>query len=193
MAFSPLSGRAGTVGGVAGDRSVTPAVLLEHSSGASPAFQAKEGPPVSSSAQWPLRSHLELGALASAVPCARFHARQVVWEWGLHALTDTVELIVSELVTNGLRASVGITGSRYWGRWSAGTPPIRLWLCSDTQKVLVQVWDGNDRKPEVKEPDPEASGGRGLMLVEALSAEWGVYRPQGSSGKIVWAVVIRKT
>jgi hypothetical protein len=31
---------------------------------------------------WPLRSGLELGALPSAVPCARLHARQVTWEWG---------------------------------------------------------------------------------------------------------------
>jgi hypothetical protein len=31
------------------------------------------------------------------------HARQVIWEWGLRALADTVELIVSELITNGLR------------------------------------------------------------------------------------------
>ena len=31
---------------------------------------------------WPLRSHLELAAFPSAVPCARLHARLVVWEWG---------------------------------------------------------------------------------------------------------------
>jgi hypothetical protein len=33
-------------------------------------------------ASWPLRSHLELGALSSAVPCARLHAKHVLWEWG---------------------------------------------------------------------------------------------------------------
>jgi hypothetical protein len=32
---------------------------------------------------WPLQSHLELGALPTAVPCARLHARQMLWEWGL--------------------------------------------------------------------------------------------------------------
>ena len=38
---------------------------------------------------WPTRSatslgaaSLLLGALPSAVPCARLHARQVLWEWG---------------------------------------------------------------------------------------------------------------
>ena len=37
---------------------------------------------MSEPAAWPFSSHLELGALDSAVPCARLHARQVVWEWG---------------------------------------------------------------------------------------------------------------
>ena len=31
---------------------------------------------------WTRWSYLELGALPSAVPCARLHARQVLWEWG---------------------------------------------------------------------------------------------------------------
>ena len=39
--------------------------------------------------RWPLRSFLELGALPSAVPCARLHARQVLWEWRLTGLIWT--------------------------------------------------------------------------------------------------------
>ena len=140
---------------------------------------------------WPLRSWLELGALPSAVPCARLHAKQVLWEWGLDALVEVVELLVSELVTNGVQASEGMTGCRYQGRWTPAVPPVRLWLCSDRQSVLVQVWDGNDRRPERKEIDLEAVGGRGLLLVEALSAEWGTYVPERSSGKVVWALIAR--
>ena len=49
---------------------------------------------------WPLTSQLELGALPTAVPCARLHARQVILEWGLTGLAHTAELVVSELVTN---------------------------------------------------------------------------------------------
>ena len=30
--------------------------------------------------------------------------------------------------------------------------------------------------------------GRGLLLVETLSTEWGCYVPDGQDGKIVWAV-----
>ena len=165
------------------------AVPEEHRSGAGPAFQTNDEPLPSASARWPLRSYLELGVLRSAVPCARLHARQVVWEWRLDGLAEAVELVVSELVTNGLRAAVGMTGSHYRGRWVPGVPPVRLWLCSDKQSVLVQVWDGNDRRPERKQPDPEAVGGRGLLLVEALSAEWGVCSLQQSSGKVIWALV----
>jgi len=140
-------------------------------------------------ASWPLRSHLELGALPSAVPCARLHAKQVLWEWDLDALTEAVELVVSELVTNGVQASEGIMESRCRGRWRSGVPPVRLWLCSDMQNVLVQVWDGSDRRPERKDVDLEVVGGRGLLLVEAVSAEWGTYAPERSSGKVVWALI----
>jgi hypothetical protein len=55
-----------------------------------------------SAARWPLESFLELGAFPGAVPCARLHTRQVLWEWGLAALGETSELLVSELVTNAV-------------------------------------------------------------------------------------------
>jgi histidine kinase-like protein len=160
--------------------------------------QGRDGRPVigglelsAQAASWPLRSYLELGALPSAVPCARLHTKQVLWEWGLDALAEAVELIVSELLTNGVQVSEGMAGSRCLGRWTPGVPPVRLWLCSDKQSALVQVWDGNDRRPERQEVDQEAVGGRGLLLVEALSAEWGTYTPERSSGKVVWALIAR--
>ncbi len=157
-----------------------------HGSDVAPAPRTRNG--CLSSGQWPLQSYLELGALPSAVPCARLHARQVMWEWGLEALTEMVELIVSELVTNGVRASAGVLGSQYRDRWADGVPPVRLWLCSDRKSVLVQVWDGSDRKPVRQDVDTGAASGRGLLLVEALSEEWGIYTPEHSSGKVVWAL-----
>ncbi|HLX48666.1 MAG TPA: ATP-binding protein [Streptosporangiaceae bacterium] len=138
---------------------------------------------------WPLRSYLELGALPGAVPCARLHTRHVLWEWHLEELADAAELVVSELVTNGQRASARITGSRYEGVWRPGSPPIRLWLCAGRRQVLVQVWDGDDRLPEPQGFDLEAESGRGLLLVESLCADWGAYRLEGSSGKAVWAAI----
>jgi hypothetical protein len=138
---------------------------------------------------WPLQSYLELGVLPTAVPCARGHARLVLAEWGLQELADPAELVVSELVTNGIRASRGLVGSRFGGRWSAGMPPVRFWLLSDYRTVLVQVWDGNDRMPTRQELDPESPGGRGLWLVEAVSTDWGAFQPEHASGKVVWAAV----
>ena len=138
---------------------------------------------------WPFHSCLELGALPGAVPCARLHARQVVWEWGLRELADPVELIVSELVTNGLHASEGLTGSRYAGRWTPGVPPLRLSLHADDRRVVIQVWDGSDKPLTSQVTNVGAESGRGLLLVEAVSTTWGSYQVEGSSGKVVWAVV----
>ena len=140
---------------------------------------------------WPLQTYLEIGLLPTAVPCARGHARKVLAEWGLRELADPAELVVSELVTNGVRASRGLLGSRFGGRWSAGMPPVRLWLQSDYRTVLVQVWDGNDRMPTRQEPDPESETGRGLWLVGAVSEDWGAFQPEHASGKVVWAAVAR--
>jgi anti-sigma regulatory factor (Ser/Thr protein kinase) len=131
--------------------------------------------------QWPLQSHLVLGALPSAVPCARLHARQVLWEWGLGELSDPGELIVSELVTNGVRASGDLTGSRYAGRWTPGRPPVRLWL-HGLQSIAIQVWDANDQLPAPQPADPGAESGRGLLLVESLSDARGLI-PAAAAGR----------
>jgi anti-sigma regulatory factor (Ser/Thr protein kinase) len=138
---------------------------------------------------WPLQTFLMLGALLSAVPCARLRTRQVLWEWGLESLTDSIELIVSELFTNAVHVSQGLTASHYNGHWTPGTPPVRLWLQSDCEQVLIQVWDANDRVPEPQEDGLEAETGRGLLLVAHLSTDWNTYSLERSSGKIVWALV----
>jgi anti-sigma regulatory factor (Ser/Thr protein kinase) len=126
-----------------------------------------------------LRSHLELGAFPTAVPCARLHARLMALEWGLPALADTAELLVSELATNAIRASAGLL-----------SPVMRLCLASDHQCMVIRVWDGGDQMPVRKNAGPDSESGRGLLLVESLSTEWGSYRK--ANGKVVWAVVARK-
>jgi len=115
----------------------------------------------------------------------------LIAEWGLAGLADTVELVVSELVTNGVRASVCVTGSRFEGKWAAGVPPVRVWLQSDYRKFLIKVWDGNDRMPEPRVPDYESEGGRGLAVIEGLCTDWGAFRPEQSTGKVIWAVALK--
>jgi hypothetical protein len=48
--------------------------------------------------QFPLHTRLELAALPTAGPCARLHAKVVLMEWGLVALSETVELRVFRIV-----------------------------------------------------------------------------------------------
>ncbi len=132
--------------------------------------------------EWPLRSHLELGALPGAVPCARLHVRQVLWEWGLSAFGENAELLVSELVTNAVQASSPA------GR----ILPVGLWLSSDRSRLLVQVQDTNHHPPAPAGADGDDENGRGLHIVDAISATWGWHKNEGHSGKTVWALIERQ-
>lgn len=123
-------------------------------------------------AEWELRTFLELGALPTAVPCARLHTKHVTWEWQLGHLTEAAELLVSEITTNAIRASAGLTTSRFAGKWAAGTPPIRLWLYSDRQRLLIQVWDGNDQMPARQDADP-------ARRADGDSSSWRAWPPTG--------------
>ena len=126
---------------------------------------------------WPLRSQLELGPLPGAVPCARLHARLVLWEWGLASLGDPVELIVSELATNALRASAGGQPSGR-GYPPEGRPqPIGLRLGSDQHQVLVEVWDGSPAPPVAGLVSGDGETGRGLLMVQAMSRAMGLLLP----------------
>ncbi len=134
---------------------------------------------------WPLHSQLELGALPTAVPCARLHARQMAWEWGLNGLAETAELLTSEIVTNAVKNTAG----------QDRLLPIRLHLSSDKERLLIEVWDGDPRPPVLTElgedgiPALEAEGGRGLFLVAALSHRWNWYVSPEWGGKVVWCEV----
>jgi hypothetical protein len=138
---------------------------------------------------WPLRSYLQLGALPGAVPCARLHTKLVLWEWRLDHLVDTAELLVSEIVTNAVRAAVAPVSGQGENEQPGGVPSVWFWLAADRQNALIQVWDGSQEAPSWHEVDTEAESGRGLLLVERLSAQWGTYTPDGWTGKVVWAIV----
>jgi anti-sigma regulatory factor (Ser/Thr protein kinase) len=129
--------------------------------------------------EWPLRSYLELGALPGAVPCARLHARQVLWEWGLSAFSENAGLIVSELVTNAIQASLS----------AECILPVRVWLTSDRSRLLIQVQDSNRHPPARTDADGDDESGRGLVIVEAISAKWGWHPTGDQGGKTVWALI----
>lgn len=84
-----------------------------------------------------------------------------------------LELIVSELVTNAVQHGEG---------------EITLSLAPTADGIRVGVHDHGDGRPEPRPTDARSTRGRGLQLVEILSAVWGV-APTGDSGKTVWAQV----
>jgi anti-sigma regulatory factor (Ser/Thr protein kinase) len=142
-----------------------------------PPFMRLQG--YSMNSLWPLQDFLELGALISAVPCARLHVRQVLWEWGLARLAESAELAASELTTNAVMAS----------RMATRTAAVRLWLASDRAQVLIIVWDASPQPPVRVDASDNAENGRGLMLVEAISEQWGWCCRDDTEGKFVWAML----
>ena len=136
---------------------------------------------------WSLRSYRKLDARPEAVRPARQHARTVVSRWRLEALADTVELLVSELVTNAVLATASRAEQRTDQQAGAAAPQIRFWLASDRRQVLIRVGDPDRQLPVPQDPQPDGETGRGLLLVATLSDQWG-YSPDGPQGKIVWAV-----
>jgi anti-sigma regulatory factor (Ser/Thr protein kinase) len=134
-----------------------------------------------SAAEWPVVSRLELAALPTAAASARKHARAVALESGLPALADATELVVSEIVTNAVRATSSLKAG------NLTIPVVRLWLASDLRALLISVWDGSSQMPVPQDASPDDELGRGLMLVDSLASEWGAYLV--AEGKVVWVIV----
>ena len=95
---------------------------------------------------------------------------------------------------------------------------VALRLAGDHRHLLVEVSDHDPRPPVPTAVDPERDGGRGLVLVEAVSNRWGYYYPASDpateprgpapapgskwlaaptppagdrdSGKVVWALLV---
>ncbi len=98
-------------------------------------------------------------------------------------LAETVELLVSEIMTNAVKAA-RVTEPLAM----EPVPPVQFWLLSDNKRVMVMAWDANPKAPMPRDANIEAEGGRGLVLVDALSEEWNWYRVPELGGKVVWAV-----
>lgn len=143
-------------------------------------------------ADWPLTSDLgPLGALPTAPRLARGFIAVVLSGWGLVTLASVIELLVSELATNVVRASTDAGGSPRYD--VEGKLPL-MWvrLLSDRSRVMVEVWDNLPSSygaPEIRHPPPDEEGGRGLQMIEALAEDWGWELIPGRQGKRVWAVL----
>ncbi|MDT0318347.1 ATP-binding protein [Streptomyces millisiae] len=104
-------------------------------------------------------------------------ARRLTRRWlGDVAVVDDAALVVTELVAN----AVTHTGSRY--------VVCRLAVCEDEVWLAVEDEGGTSAVPRPGVPDDEAECGRGLLLVEAVSVDWGV-APLEPEGRVVWAAL----
>lgn len=99
---------------------------------------------------------------------ARRLARRALSRWGLDDLSDEVELLVSEVVTNAVR---------YAER------PVTLRLLR-TDILRCEVGDDSPQLPRQRRARETDEGGRGLFLVNRLARRWGATRL--STGKVVW-------
>jgi anti-sigma regulatory factor (Ser/Thr protein kinase) len=128
---------------------------------------------------WPHLSKLELAALPTAVSCGRLHTRHVLWEWRLHQLVDDAEVVVSELLSNAVKAS----------GMSKGVDVIALRLLADDQRLVVEVWDHSPLDPQPRQVDEASEHGRGFMVIGALGNRWG-YRRLSARVKVVWCELL---
>ncbi len=132
-----------------------------------------------------IASEVSLAAVVTAIGCARAYVTSTVTAWGLDLLRDDAALLTSELVTNAVRARGTNPASR------SSDPDhlalIRLRLSVLGGGLIIEVWDPEATPPVIRDtPDPEDEGGRGLLIVAALSKQWNYYSlPEG--GKWVWA------
>ncbi len=121
----------------------------------------------------PRRATWAVWRLPDAVGHARRFTARTLRSWGVAEGADTVLLVVSELVTNALVHTQG---------------QVRLDLTLAGERLRVAVSDASPRTP-VKAPsgDWEATGGRGILLVDAVSRAWGSVPLSG--GKQVWGEI----
>jgi anti-sigma B factor antagonist len=116
---------------------------------------------------------------ASSVGVARRHLVSDLIEAGVCAsgVTDAA-LVISELLSNALRHAGPLPGSGLRVGWDL-----------DGDSVRVSVSDGGgSTRPELGEPTPTTTGGRGLRIVAQLSRRWGTLCDD--EGTTVWAEVL---
>jgi anti-sigma regulatory factor (Ser/Thr protein kinase) len=114
-------------------------------------------------------NRLELPGSIEAAATARGFVAGVLERDPSGVVIDTAVLLVSELVTNAIRH---------------GSPPCALVISMRDDGVQLAVQDADSTIPSLQQPDALAENGRGLVLVDALSDDWGI-RPV-TGGKETW-------
>lgn len=122
--------------------------------------------------------NLTLANVPETVAEARRLVRAAYEVWGVEGYADTAQLVISELVTNAVRHASG--------------PCIRVIIQHPLPGHLVlAVVDKSRTLPFMHTPHADELSGRGLLLVDALTENWGITRLPW--GKRVWAHIQVKT
>jgi anti-sigma regulatory factor (Ser/Thr protein kinase) len=90
---------------------------------------------------------------------------------------EAVELMVSELATNCIRHE---------------RTSFHITILGSEGEIRVEVTDSGMGTPTMRSPGPDEPSGRGLQIVNMLSAAWGV-EPERPSGKTVWFTLPAET
>jgi anti-sigma regulatory factor (Ser/Thr protein kinase) len=127
---------------------------------------------------------LLLGPDVTAARCARTAITEALTAWGMLYLAADATQITSELVANAVAANTRGAGE------GAKPAPVTLTISRADVELCIRVWDPDPSPPPRTRPHPGAwaERGRGLFIVEELSAMWGWY--PSHAGKYVWSVLL---
>ena len=113
---------------------------------------------------------LDLESSLEMVAAARAFVRSRLVAWEVRSYVDDAVLVASELVTNAVLHA---------------RSSVRLRIVNDGPAVRVEVYDENTRLPVPTASGPDATSGRGIAVVSAVAASWGMELE--GDGKVVWA------
>jgi DNA-binding NarL/FixJ family response regulator len=112
---------------------------------------------------------LQLPRDPSSAPAAREFIRRTLLQWRHPALVDDALLMATELVTNAVVHAES---------------DVNVRVLAVGERIRIEVADSGGGALRLRPPSTESLGGRGLLLVEALSRTWGT--SAGQDKKVVW-------
>lgn len=126
-----------------------------------------------------------LSSTPASVPASRRYAREFLAARSVvPSVSETLELVVSELVTNAVQHS----GTRQRVRGSSRPGYFELGMYVRAKHVRVEVQDDEDRLPVLLNTHDYAESGRGIGIIQLCARRWGTHR-LCTGGKVVWCDV----